>query len=83
MAVRACPQGIEAHLAAANDPFIADSPNTSLANRRNRVRDLDHSRRLAETTQKVLFCAFATERQLTAEAAHIGSSARVLPEPCP
>ncbi len=29
-----------------------------------------------EATQNVLFCAFATDRQLTAEAAHIGGSVR-------
>jgi uncharacterized protein DUF4232 len=39
--------GIEAQLAAAKAPFMADSPSTWLANRRNRVRDLEHSRRLA------------------------------------
>jgi hypothetical protein len=36
--------------------------------------------RSPRTRQNVLFCAFATDRQLAFEAAHIGGSARVLPD---
>ncbi len=62
---------IEAQLAAAKAPCMADPPSTWLANRRNRVRDLEHSP-ARPRRPNVLFCASAMDRQLTGEAAQNG-----------
>ena len=51
----------------------------SLPNRKNRVRDLDPRADSRRDRTNVLFCAFATNCQLTVEAAHNGGSVSVLP----
>jgi hypothetical protein len=43
-------------LAAAKAPSMADSPATWPANRRNQIRDLDHSRRLADAAERLVLC---------------------------